>query len=101
MTKLEFDEPSRIEINSNKDALEIINNGISAAIAGKAANHNGVYGWSTTSNGIKGESTTGDAIFGTDLFYIFKRNIFINGDIIRVTLAHFFHILLGITANEE
>jgi hypothetical protein len=80
MVKIFFDEPSRIEINSDKDALEIINNGTSAAIAGKAANHIGVFGQSTKSHGVQGHSISGFGVVGsTEGTEDFKLNIFARG----------------------
>ena len=65
MTKIEFDEPSGGRVTADVDAFEVRNNGKSAAIAGKAPSHIGVFGFSETSHGVQGASKSEIGVLGS------------------------------------
>jgi len=67
-------------VTADVDAFEVRNKGKSAAIAGKAPRHIGVFGFSETSHGVQGVSKSEIGVLGsTDGTEDFNLNLFCRG----------------------
>jgi len=58
MSKITFDQPSTGNVNSNQDALAVVNKGSGNAVTGNSPQGTGVLGTSGGSDGVRGQSSS-------------------------------------------